>query len=161
MTTTTTPTPTRFFTIATTIVLSCLVTPTHAWNGPQVIANQVIAFAAATTTATSRLSSTTMMNSNNAAVNMSGSYADPNHPNCKRIIEVVDDTVATLTGTDGNPGCPPDGSGDPWTLTGIVEGGNSIFVDFTPKGGPKDLKGVFDGTGIEWPDGNKWMLKEE
>lgn len=83
---------------------------------------------------------------------------DPNHPNCLRIISVAPGSnVAELNGTDGNPGCPPDGSGDAWTLEGRIEG-DDIFVDFTPKGGPKDLMGVFDGTAIEWPDGNKWTL---
>ena len=81
--------------------------------------------------------------------------ADPNHPNCLRIVS-VDGTRASLKGTDGNPGCPADGSGNSWTLTGKVDG-DSIFVDFSPKGGPKDLKGVFDGDGIKWPDG-KFLL---
>jgi hypothetical protein len=62
-----------------------------------------------------------------------------------------------MKGTDGNPGCPADGSGTPWTLTAKVEG-EDIFVDFSPKGGPKDLKGVFDGTGINWPDGKKKIV---
>jgi hypothetical protein len=93
-------------------------------------------------------------------VNFSGSYADPNHPNCKREIEVVG-TLADVSGTDGNPGCPPDGSGDPWDLTGTVVG-DSILVDFSPKGGPKDLEGVYEAApvpGIRWPDGNLWSRK--
>lgn len=34
----------------------------------------------------------------------------------------------------------------------------TIFVDFSPKGGPKDLLGVYneDLNGIKWPDGNLW-----
>jgi hypothetical protein len=39
--------------------------------------------------------------------------------------------------------------------------GDSLLVDFTPKGGPKDIMGVFDDTfppGIKWPDGNKWSI---
>eukprot|EP00541_Cyclophora_tenuis_P002761 CAMPEP_0116564656 /NCGR_PEP_ID=MMETSP0397-20121206/13427_1 /TAXON_ID=216820 /ORGANISM="Cyclophora tenuis, Strain ECT3854" /LENGTH=112 /DNA_ID=CAMNT_0004091269 /DNA_START=99 /DNA_END=437 /DNA_ORIENTATION=+ len=87
-----------------------------------------------------------------------GSYSDPNHPNCIREI-TSEGPVAKLFGTDGNPGCPADGSGNKWQLTGKISGKN-IFVDFSPKGGPKDLKGFFDGSGIEWPDGNKWSLKE-
>jgi hypothetical protein len=63
-----------------------------------------------------------------------------------------------LKGTDGNPGCPVDGSGKQWQLTGTVDG-NNIFVDFSPKGGPKDLKGEWDVNGIKWPDGNKWEKK--
>ena len=88
---------------------------------------------------------------------IAGYYSDPNHPNCQRIIEVAG-TIASLTGTDGNPGCPSDGSGEVWTLKGKVNG-NTLLVDFSPKGGPPDLKGVYDATvpaGINWPDGNKW-----
>jgi hypothetical protein len=83
--------------------------------------------------------------------------ADPNHPNCLRIVS-VDGTKASLKGTDGNPGCPADGSGNSWTLTGKVDG-DSIFVDFSPKGGPKDLKGAFDGDGIKWPDGKSILWR--
>mmetsp|Transcript_95968 Transcript_95968/g.143703 ORF Transcript_95968/g.143703 Transcript_95968/m.143703 type:complete len:160 (-) Transcript_95968:12-491(-) len=93
-------------------------------------------------------------------VDFSGSYADPNHPNCLREIK-VEDLVADINGTDGNPGCPLDGSGDPWELTGTVVG-DSILVDFSPKGGPKDLKGVYEAApvpGIRWPDGNLWSRK--
>jgi hypothetical protein len=49
-------------------------------------------------------------------------------------------------------------SGKKWTLTGRVSGKN-IYVDFSPKGGPRNLKGVWDGNGIKWPDGNKWNMK--
>jgi hypothetical protein len=94
------------------------------------------------------------------AADFAGSYADPNHPNCLRVIS-VSGVEAILTGTDGNPGCPPDGSGEAWRLMGKVDG-NSIFVDFSPKGGPPGLKGIWDDSapaGIKWPDGNKWTLK--
>jgi hypothetical protein len=94
----------------------------------------------------------------------SGDYADPFHPYCQRHIEVVSPTRASVTGTDGTPGCPPDGSGRPWALTGILneEEGTSILIDFTPKGGPKDLKGVWEASpveGIRFPDGNLWSKK--
>jgi hypothetical protein len=48
------------------------------------------------------------------AIDVSGSYNDPNHPNCLRVIEVKKGSLSefTLTGTDGNPGCSPDGIGD-------------------------------------------------
>ena len=96
-----------------------------------------------------------------------GSYSDPFHPNCQRVILKDDNkssalSTLTIRGTDGNPGCPADGTGTPWTLTGQVvdgggdDGGASILVDFTPKGGPPNLKGTWDGSGIKWPDGNKW-----
>jgi hypothetical protein len=95
-----------------------------------------------------------------AVVDFTGSYADPFHPNCQRIVR-VNGVDAALQGTDGSPGCPPDGTGAPWKLTGKVDG-STIFVDFSPKGGPPGLKGVWDDTapaGIKWPDGKKWTLK--
>ncbi|GKY93062.1 hypothetical protein MPSEU_000274500 [Mayamaea pseudoterrestris] len=96
------------------------------------------------------------------AIDFNGSYADPFHPNCRRIVSVSSGSTATLKGTDGNPGCPTDGSGREWTLTGTIDAdGKNIVVDFTPKGGPKDLKGAWDGDGIRWPDGNKWTLKRD
>ena len=97
------------------------------------------------------------------AIDFGGLYKDPNHPNCLREIVVVDRATVTVRGTDGNPGCPPDGSGTPWELTGIINGVR-ILVDFSPKGGPKDLEGIYDGAtapeSIKWPDGNSWTLKE-
>ena len=96
------------------------------------------------------------------AVDFSGSYADPKHPNCKRVIVEDSSTSVVVSGTDGTPGCPPDGSGNPWKLAGTVRE-DKILVDFSPKGGPKNLEGVYDASsppGIRWPDGNKWTLKE-
>lgn len=89
-----------------------------------------------------------------------GNYADPNHPSCLRSIDVSGKT-ATLSGTDGNPGCPADGSGKEWSLKGTIDG-NKIYVDFSPKGGPKDLTGTWEGesAGIRFPDGNKWVKKQ-
>lgn len=61
-----------------------------------------------------------------------GQYSDPKHPNCKRIVKVLPDNTVAISGTDGTPGCPPDGSGTLWRLTGDVDGKN-ILVDFSPK----------------------------
>lgn len=94
------------------------------------------------------------------AVDFAGSFADPKHPNCQRVIS-ADGPKAFIKGTDGTPGCPADGSGREWKLTGKIDG-ESIFVDFSPKGGPADLKGIWDASsppGIKWPDGNKWTLQ--
>lgn len=85
------------------------------------------------------------------------SLLDPKHENCLRVIQ-MDGNIAKISGTDGTPACPADGSNTKqWSLVGKVQG-DSILVDFSPKGGPKDLKGKFDGTGIQWPDGNKWSF---
>jgi hypothetical protein len=94
------------------------------------------------------------------AAQFDGSYSDPFHPNCLRVIK-TEGAEAKISGTDGTPGCPPDGAGKKWNLVGKIQG-DSILVDFTPKGGPKDLNGVYDkgaAPGIIWPDGNKWTFK--
>lgn len=65
------------------------------------------------------------------AADFSGSYADPKHPSCLRVVEVKGNKAA-ISGTDGNPGCPPDGSGKKWNLEGKING-NEILVDFSPK----------------------------
>lgn len=88
-----------------------------------------------------------------------GRYRDPNHVNCQRLIQVAGH-VAALSGTDGNPACPQNGSGIVWTLEGKIHC-HAILVDFSPKGGPANLRGVYNatapgGAGIQWPDGNKW-----
>lgn len=103
------------------------------------------------------------------AVDFSGSYSDPKHPNCLRQVQVTKSsgttaTVARVSGTDGTPGCPADGSGRPWKLVGqIVGSGDEILVDFSPKGGPANLQGKWEATpipGIRWPDGNLWSIIE-
>jgi len=38
---------------------------------------------------------------------------------------------------------------------------NQVLIDFSSKGGPKDLLGKWDGDGITFPDGNKWTKKKE
>mmetsp|Transcript_52222 Transcript_52222/g.59170 ORF Transcript_52222/g.59170 Transcript_52222/m.59170 type:complete len:160 (+) Transcript_52222:122-601(+) len=88
-------------------------------------------------------------------------YTDPTHPNCKRIVVVKKDGVAAISGTDGKPGCPEDGEGEVWRSVGeVLAGTNNLVVDFSDKGGPAELKGVWDGDGIQWPDGNKWTVKK-
>uniref|UniRef100_A0A7R9VQM6 Uncharacterized protein n=1 Tax=Pseudictyota dubia TaxID=2749911 RepID=A0A7R9VQM6_9STRA len=87
-------------------------------------------------------------------------YSDPKHPNCKRVVMVRQDGSGTVSGTDGSPGCPEDGSGKIWRLPVGEADGKTIVVDFSPKGGPANLKGVWDGSGIKWPDGNKWTVKD-
>lgn len=90
-----------------------------------------------------------------------GSYADPNHPNCLRNIEIHHFPQVIVSGTDGSPGCPPDGSGKAWTLEGRIQlpEATSVLIDFSPKGGPKDLLGTWVNLpqpGILFPDGNLW-----
>ena len=95
------------------------------------------------------------------AVDFNGNYADPKHQNCLRSIQVPGgSTTAQVSGTDGTPSCPKDGTGRPWKLTGTIKGDN-ILVDFSPKGGPANLEGQWESSptpGIRWPDGNLWSL---
>ena len=80
-----------------------------------------------------------------------GEYTDPNHPDGMRKITVEGNDV-TLTGTDS-------AGGKQWVLK-AKESEGTIFVDFSPKGGPSNLLGVFDKDGITWPDGNHWTQKK-
>jgi len=97
-----------------------------------------------------------------SGMGLSGEYSDPNHPNCIRHIKVAADGIhAYVSGTDGNPGCPQDGSGKAWGLDGTVRPPDTIIVDFSPKGGPKSLEGKRIEAGILWEDQNIWRKKRE
>lgn len=76
----------------------------------------------------------------------SGEYSDPNHPGMKRSIEAVGSKIVIKGSDDGL---------NVWELTAVPKG-ESVLIDFSPKGGPKDLLGKWDGSGIVFPDGNKW-----
>lgn len=95
-----------------------------------------------------------------------GAYTYPKHPGCPRNIGQAEDkaggdskasleNIVDVTGADGTPGCTSSGPTKAWRLSGKVKG-DQIFVDFSPKGGPKDLVGKWEGDGIRWPDSNKW-----
>ena len=82
-----------------------------------------------------------------------GSFRDPNHPDGYRHI-TVSDGVATVKGCDG-PGK------NEWCFVQPVIGGQQgteMVIDFSPKGGPKDLLAKWDAerNGIAFPDGNLW-----
>ncbi|GHP03091.1 hypothetical protein PPROV_000184600 [Pycnococcus provasolii] len=82
-----------------------------------------------------------------------GNYADPKHPGCARAIA----SNGVVSGTDGTPGCENGEPQRPWNLSGkIFEDEKKIFIDFSPKGGPKDLTGEWVGNGVRFPDGNVW-----
>ena len=94
-----------------------------------------------------------------ASVKFVGKYADPKHPGCKREVSGSGDTL-DVTGTDGAPGCLNGEPQRPWALTGVVRSEDDIFIDFSPKGGPRDLLGKWTGKGILFPDGNEWKKIE-
>ena len=64
-----------------------------------------------------------------------GQYNDPNHPGCLRKITVKNGLV-TIIGSD-----ELDGSKQ-WIIQAKEDFPGTIFVDFSPKGGPSDLLGT-------------------
>jgi len=85
-----------------------------------------------------------------------GRFTDPiNHPGGIRDITLSDTKLgqfqlATVKGGGGR------GEPKSYELPAMVFN-DKITVDFSPKGGPRDLTGTFvDGVGIKWPDGKTW-----
>lgn len=103
---------------------------------------------------------TTTLRTENASSSsvFNGKYSDPNHPGCLRGIERVRSTTkAKVFGEDGTPGCQADGrETKKWELEGELRGENEILIDFSKKGGPKNLLGKWTGSGVLFPDGNTW-----
>ncbi|KAG8462385.1 hypothetical protein KFE25_012205 [Diacronema lutheri] len=78
-----------------------------------------------------------------------GRYIDPKHPRGWREVS-LDGDMLTIKGRD-EPGA------DEWRLQGAARG-TSITLDFSPKGGPKDLHATLadDSGSIRFADGNSW-----
>jgi len=64
-----------------------------------------------------------------------GQYNDPNHPGCLRKI-TVKAGIVNIVGSDNI-----DGSNQ-WLIQAKEDAPGVMFVDFSPKGGPKDLLGT-------------------
>lgn len=104
-----------------------------------------------------------------------GEYTDPMHPGCQRSIKVTGNNMdpsgrksrkpaAVIKGTDTEDGsaCEAGAEAESWRLTAVLsEDQSKIFVDFSPKGGPKDVVGKWQDGGIVFPDGNKWSKVEQ
>ena len=93
-----------------------------------------------------------------------GEYADPKHPGCLRSIS-GEGAVLDVKGTDGTPGCANGEPPRPWSLTWeivkVPSKQDEILIDFSPKGGPKNLLGKLTPEGgILFPDGNTWSKLE-
>jgi hypothetical protein len=79
-------------------------------------------------------------------------YKDANHPQGFRKIMIGRDKTATIEGSDTST------VHKDWTLKGTVVSDSKDFIsiDFSPKGGAKDLLGKLDGSRIVFPDGITW-----
>jgi hypothetical protein len=73
-----------------------------------------------------------------------------------RGIEVQSKTSARVFGEDGTPGCSAGEKTKKWELEGELRGKEEILIDFSKKGGPKNLLGKWTGSGVLFPDGNTW-----
>mmetsp|Transcript_17584 Transcript_17584/g.39685 ORF Transcript_17584/g.39685 Transcript_17584/m.39685 type:complete len:164 (-) Transcript_17584:94-585(-) len=87
-----------------------------------------------------------MADSTAAPLNFSGRYADPQHPGCPRKVGKSGKFV-TIEGADED--------GKKWTVKGQTNG-RDLLLDFSAKGGPKDVLARADSIGITFPDGNVW-----
>eukprot|EP00929_Paragymnodinium_shiwhaense_P099893 TRINITY_DN617_c0_g2_i1.p2 TRINITY_DN617_c0_g2~~TRINITY_DN617_c0_g2_i1.p2 ORF type:complete len:182 (+),score=39.70 TRINITY_DN617_c0_g2_i1:96-641(+) len=94
-----------------------------------------------------------------------GVYTDPQHPNCKRVLTVDWSglSIGLQTGPDGAKECTPQGTGGTTIKlkTKFKEGSDTLTIDFSPVGGPKDVAAKWEGKStadnfIAFPDGNKW-----
>ncbi len=78
-----------------------------------------------------------------------GIYSDPNHPDGYRIVRTSSGGNVMITLQDGP-------SGPVVELVGIRASNGDILIDFSPKGGPKDLSASFKDDKLVFPDGNAW-----
>lgn len=83
----------------------------------------------------SSLISSTMITAK--ATSIDGSFSDPFHPGCKRVITKQGDGKIKIEGSDN-----VDGS-NPWVLFATEDEKGNILVDFSPKGGPKNILGMY------------------
>mmetsp|Transcript_29170 Transcript_29170/g.54676 ORF Transcript_29170/g.54676 Transcript_29170/m.54676 type:complete len:185 (-) Transcript_29170:79-633(-) len=96
-----------------------------------------------------------------AITRWSGIYTDPLHPGCERAITKDGDefVISGTSAVDGSKACEKDMKTKRWFLIarkGEEGPSDQLLVDFSPKGGPKDAIAKWDGSGIVFPDGNRW-----
>jgi hypothetical protein len=75
-------------------------------------------------------------------------YTDPNH-NMTRKVTYLEDNNIKITGKDSV-------KGKRWSINGKVDKNNNAILDFSSKGGPKNIRAKFRKKEIEFGDGNIW-----
>lgn len=90
-----------------------------------------------------------------AANEITGTYIDPNHPGGYRDVAVNADGSVSVSGSDSST------SDVEWALTGRLIDTTSVRIDFTPKSATiGSVLAHFDGSGLVFPDGNKWLQRD-
>lgn len=79
-----------------------------------------------------------------------GVYSDPNHPKGYRVVRVQGDGKVCVELQD-------EADGPVIELVGKMKSSQGyLFIDFSPKGGPKNLAATFKKNKLVFPDGNSW-----
>eukprot|EP00416_Gambierdiscus_australes_P042358 CAMPEP_0171097214 /NCGR_PEP_ID=MMETSP0766_2-20121228/47271_1 /TAXON_ID=439317 /ORGANISM="Gambierdiscus australes, Strain CAWD 149" /LENGTH=189 /DNA_ID=CAMNT_0011556373 /DNA_START=63 /DNA_END=632 /DNA_ORIENTATION=+ len=102
-----------------------------------------------------------------AGARWSGKYTDPKFPGCERKITKSGDSfiISGTSSSDGSKRCDPDAALKQWSITGMQPEGtfgasDTLIIDFSPRGGPKEVVATWDKDGILFPGGNKWTKKK-
>ena len=75
-------------------------------------------------------------------------YMDPEHKMTRKV-NYLKDRKIKITGKDSL-------KGKKWTIKGELDKNNKATLDFSSKGGPKDIKATFRKNDIKFADGNTW-----
>ncbi|EEC51751.1 predicted protein [Phaeodactylum tricornutum CCAP 1055/1] len=130
--------------------IALLAGPACAWVIPKQLRHAAAAAAIAGAVATTPLVADAVSFSDK----YSGFYNDPKHPGCERLI-TASGASASISLRDGTPGCNKGEKTKKYKVVGEIAG-DKITVDFSGKGGPRNIEGSWTGDGIQWADGNKW-----
>ena len=76
-------------------------------------------------------------------------YLDPNHDMAPRKLEMKENGNITVKGIDKT-------NGKLWQASGTLHKNNRVVLDFSCKGGPKNIRGQITKTGLKFEDGNIW-----
>ena len=83
-----------------------------------------------------------------AQVRIAGVYTDPMHPGCTRKVTLIGTNKVLVEGADEDKKA--------YKLKGTYEG-KTVVIDFSPKGGPKDVTATYSiAKGLTFADGNVW-----
>jgi len=116
-----------------------------------------------TPTVASAASITKQSAANRANESYQGVYFDPRHPEGYRVIMAkADGKSALMTLSDGIP-ADPNQQEKTYTNQPVKVDGKQVTIDFSFKGGPKDIVGTIadDQQSITFADGNTWIKNKQ